>query len=249
MNSKVILITGSSRGLGAAAAEGFSDAGHRVIINYSKSRDEAEALADRIRSRRAGVEVMTIQADVSKRNDVIRMFDEVIARFGTCDALINMAGINMDGPFLDMTDERWNAVLGTILTGTFICSQEFARRYRGEKGHIVNIGAVTALRGRKNGANYCSARAGILNLTRCMALELAPNICVNTVTPGYMATEEVITRHSLHIKENYDKAVAQIPAGKLGDPDDIFKALDFLINNSSYITGQNFMIDGGFYMR
>ena len=116
-------------------------------------------------------------------------------------------------------------------------------------GHIINIGATTAIKGRKNGVNYCSARAGVLNLTRCLALELSPKITVNTVTPGFIETEEVMTIYSLHIKENYQKQVAGIPAGRLGTPQDFFTAMDFLLNSASYITGQNIMVDGGLLMR
>ncbi|MCU0847737.1 MAG: SDR family oxidoreductase [Spirochaetes bacterium] len=249
INSDVILITGSSRGLGAYAAEGFSSLGYTVVVNYSKSAQEAEALVHKIKSRLAGSEATAIRADVSKRSEVKGMFDEIYGRFGRCDVLINMAGVNLDGPFTEMTDEQWDRVVRTILTGTFICGQEFAVRYRGDNGRIINIGAVTATTGRKNGANYCSARAGVLNLTKCMALELAPGISVNTVTPGYIGTDEVMTRHSLHIKENHEKAVSRIPAGILGTPEDVFKAMDFLVRSSSYITGQNIIVDGGLMMR
>jgi 3-oxoacyl-[acyl-carrier protein] reductase len=246
---KVILITGSSRGLGAHAAYSFAAQGHSVVINYSKSEAEAAKLKQKIETDISNAKVLACQADVSKRDEVTGMFDSIYSHFGNCDALITMAGINKDGPFLEMNDEHWNVVIGTILTGTFICCQEFARRYIGENGHIINIGATTAIKGRKNGVNYCSARAGVLNLTRCLALELSPKIIVNTITPGFIETEEVMTRYSLHIKENYQRQVANIPAGRLGTPQDFFTALDFLLNSSSYVTGQNIMVDGGLVMR
>jgi acetoacetyl-CoA reductase/3-oxoacyl-[acyl-carrier protein] reductase len=246
---KVILITGSSRGLGAHAAYGFAAQGHGVVVNYSKSHAEAEAVVRKIKSDFLNARVLSCRADVARREEVKGMFDAIHSHFGACDALITMAGINRDGPFLDMDDEQSQSVIRTVLTGTFICCQEFARRFKGENGRIVTIGATTAIKGRKNGVNYCSARAGVLNLTRCMALELAPNICVNALTPGFIETEEVMTRYSMHIPENYQKQVSLIPAGRLGTPQDVFKALDFLINGSSYITGQNFMVDGGLVMR
>lgn len=249
MESKVIIITGSSRGLGAHAASRFASEGHTIVINYSKSREEAEELVREIRTDSSNENVVAIGADVSNRDEVRQMFDQIYTEHGTCDVLINMAGINMDQPFLEMTDDQWSIVINTILGGTFICSQEFALRYRGSGGHIINIGATTAISGRKNGVNYCSARAAVLNLTRCMALELAPSICVNSITPGCIGTEEVITRYSLHIKENYDKKVGLVPAGRLGTPEDVFNTLDFLVNSSSYITGQNIMVDGGLLMR
>jgi 3-oxoacyl-[acyl-carrier protein] reductase len=246
---KTILITGSSRGIGAHAALRFAQQGHRVVINYSKSNAEAESLLGKIKEETRNNDIEAVKADVGDRSQVKTLFEFITSRFGGCDTLINMAGINKDGPFLTMSDDDWDTVVQTILSGTFICCQEFARQYHGDSGRIVNIGAVTGLRGRKNGANYCCARAGVLNLTRCLALELAPKIRVNTVTPGYIETEEVVTRHSLHIRENHDNAVKQVPAGRLGTPEDIFTMLDFLVNGASYVTGQNFMVDGGYYMR
>jgi NAD(P)-dependent dehydrogenase (short-subunit alcohol dehydrogenase family) len=147
-----------------------------------------------------------------------------------------------------MNDDEWTKVISTILTGTFICSQEFAKQYNGNSGHIVNIGALTAIHGRKNGANYCSARAGVVNLTKCMALELAPRIKVNCVTPGWIETEELVERYQLHKDENYRKAVNTIPLERLGSPDDIFRMIYFIMNDSTYITGQNFFVDGGYLM-
>jgi acetoacetyl-CoA reductase/3-oxoacyl-[acyl-carrier protein] reductase len=249
MNNKVILITGSSRGIGACCARKFAEKGHSIIINYSVSDDEADQLVTSIQKDTDNQNVIAIKADVGVRTDVNEMFDRIYQEFDTCDVLINMAGINKDRPFLDMDSICWEKVIQTILTGTFNCCQEFALRFPGDHGHIVNIGAVTGIRGRKNGVNYCSARAGVMNLTRCLALELAPRICVNTVTPGYIGTEEVITRHSLHIQENYQKAISNIPSGKLGEPEDVFKTIEFLVDMSTYITGQNLMVDGGYFMR
>ena len=249
MNKKVVLITGASVGLGAHAAFRFAEKGYCVVVNYSKSVLEAEALVAKICTEIPTSIVLAYQADVADRKQVREMFDTVYRQFDRCDILINMAGINRDSPFLTMSDEDWHQVLNTILTGSFLCCQEYAQRYKGENGHIINIGAVTALKGRKNGVNYCTARAGILNFTRCLALELAPKIQVNTVTPGYIETDEVVTRHALHIKENHDNAINAIPAGRLGTPEDIFKTLYFIVNDSSYVTGQNFVVDGGLIMR
>jgi len=249
MDKKVVLITGSSRGLGAHAAFRFAEKGYCTVINYSQSRSDAEALLAKIDAEIPDATALAYQADVADRKQVREMFDTVYRRFNRCDVLINMAGINRDGPFLAMSDEDWHRVLDTIMTGAFLCCQEYTLRYQGECGHIINVSAVTALQGRKNGVNYCTARAGILNFTRCLALELAPRIQVNTITPGYIATDEVVTRHALHIKENLDKAESAIPARRLGSPEDIFKTLYFLVNDSSYVTGQNFVVDGGLIMR
>lgn len=135
-----------------------------------------------------------------------------------------------------------------MLTGTFHCCQEFAARYRGESGHIINIGASTGIRGRKNGANYCAAKAGVINLTRCLAMELAPRICVNCVVPGYHDTEEVMTRYNLRDPVGYSKVVDTIPMGRLGTVEDLFRTVRFLVEDATYITGQNLFVNGGHFM-
>jgi len=241
---RVILVTGSSRGIGAGLAVGFAQAGFRVVINYAASAAEAEQVRREIGEERA----LAIQADVSQRGDVQAMFERIDQVFGRVDVLINNAGINRDGPFMEMTDAQWDRVLATNLTGTFICSQEFARRYTGDEGHIINMGATTAFRGRKNGANYCSAKAGIVTLTKCMALELAPRIRVNCIIPGLIDTEELRTRYHLDEPERLAQMVGTVPMGRLGTPDDMFRMISFIVCDSEYITGQNFFVNGGYVM-
>jgi 3-oxoacyl-[acyl-carrier protein] reductase len=140
-------------------------------------------------------------------------------------------------------------VIDTILKGTFMCSQEFARRYAGSSGSIINIGAVTALKGRPNGANYCSARAGVLALTKCMAQELAPHIRVNTVTPGRIDTEELRVRYQLADAKNKSRLTQEVPLQRLGTPQEVADMILYLADAGQYITGQNFLVDGGLYMR
>ena len=247
-NSKVILVTGSSRGIGAGMVSGFAKNGFRTVINYSKSGKEAAALHKQIIETAGRENVLLIKADVSERSEVRGMFDKIIESFGRVDTLINNAGLNIDRLFLEMTDEEWQKVVGVNLTGTFICSQEFALHFNGEAGNIINISASTGIRGRKNGCNYCASKAGVINLTKCLALELAPRIRVNCIVPGYIETDEVITRYKLGRKENYDAAVSTIPLGRLGTAEDVFSMADYIIQNSSYITGQNFFVNGGHFM-
>lgn len=246
--SKTVLITGSSRGIGASLGIYLAQAGFRVVINYSSSAEQACRVVETITGQVGPGRAICIQADVSKRDDVQRMFEQIQVQVGQVDILINNAGVNMDGPFLEMTDEQWSRVTGTILNGTFICSQEFARRYVESEGHIINMGASTGFRGRKNGANYCSARAGVIALTKCMALELAPHIRVNCVVPGYIDTDELMTRYSLSDPERRQQVESTIPLGRLGTPDDICKTVLFLIRDAEYITGQNFFVNGGHFM-
>jgi acetoacetyl-CoA reductase/3-oxoacyl-[acyl-carrier protein] reductase len=177
------------------------------------------------------------------------MFDQACQAFGKVDVLVNNAGTNLDRAFLAMSDEDWDGVIDTILKGTFICSQEYARRYAGSAGSIINIGAVTALKGRPNGANYCSARAGVLALTKCLAQELAPRIRVNTVTPGRIDTEELRGRYQLADAKNKSRLEQEVPLQRLGTPDEVAEMILYLASAGQYITGQNFLVDGGLYMR
>ncbi len=246
-DSKVILITGSSRGIGAELLRGFAGQGFQVILNYSRAESEAETLQREVSA--SGGTVLKVQADVSDRTQVRAMFDRAEQEFGPVGILINNASLNLDGPFLTMDDEQWRRVLDVNLTGTFICSQEYALRFKGEDGQIINLGASTGLSGRKNGANYCSAKAGVITLTKCLALELAPRIKVNCVIPGYIDTEEVITRYRLDDRETRERLLQSIPLGRLGTTGDVFRTVNFLVNEATYITGQNFFINGGNYLR
>jgi len=244
--SKVILITGSSRGIGAALAKYFAEKGHKVILNYAKSDEEAHRLYDQIYSYNQNVQL--IKADVSDREQVKEMFNKAVSRFGKLNVLINNASINMDDSFINMTDEKWHKVISTNLTGTFICSQEFVFRFKGTEGHIINVASNSGIMGRKNGVNYCCSKSGVITLTKCLALELAPTIKVNCIILGYVDTEEVMERYKLHDPDNLRQLVNTIPLQRLGIPEDICKTVNFLINESSYITGQNIFINGGNYM-
>jgi NAD(P)-dependent dehydrogenase (short-subunit alcohol dehydrogenase family) len=245
---KIILVTGGSGGIGAEVVKKFVSNGYSAAINYLNSENIAIELRDNLINRFGNNSSILIKSDVSKRSDVNKMFDLIESELGTPSVLINCAGINRDRPFLEMTDDDWNSVVSIILNGTFNCSQEFARRYKGKNGAIINIGALTAIRGRKNGANYCSARAGVVNLTKCMAHELSPNIRVTCVTPGWINTDEVMERYELHNQEKYDATIKTIPMARLGTPTDIAGLIYFLVEESSYITGQNYLVDGGMLM-
>jgi len=193
-------------------------------------------------------QAIAIKANVKDRKEVNNLFDIALGSFNNIDVLVNCAGKNLDKPFLEMSDHEWNEVQSIILKGTFNCSQEFALRYKGNNGHIINIGALTAIKGRKNGANYCSARAGVLNLSKCMAQELAPSIRVNSITPGWINTSEVMERYKLFNQEIYEQILKTIPMKRLGTPEDVSKMISFMICDSTYITGQNFLVDGGMLM-
>ncbi|MEL7564869.1 MAG: 3-oxoacyl-ACP reductase family protein [Dehalobacterium sp.] len=249
-NSKAILVTGSSRGIGRELVKFFAQKGHKVAVNYAKSENEAQSLYDEISS--YNKDIILVKADISDRLQVKNMFQKIVQKFGRIDVLINNAGINMDASFMDMSDEKWQRVIDTNLTGNFICSQEFVFAFNNagneSSGHIINIASNSSITGRKNGANYCSAKAGVVTLTKCLALELAPSIKVNCIMLGYVDTEEVMERYMLHDKNYYDRMMETIPLRRLGTSDDVCKAANFIINESSYMTGQSLFINGGNYM-
>ena len=243
---KVILITGSSRGIGAEMARYFARKGYRIVLNYARSKDEAHQVYDEIYAYNQNI--ILVQADVTDRRQVKAMFDQAVGCFGRVDILINNASINMDSSIMAMTDEHWQKVIDVNLTGTFICSQEFVFHCPGGDGQIVNIASNSSLTGRKNGANYCSAKAGVVTLTKCLAQELAPRIKVNCIILGYVNTEEVMERYHLSDPINYQELVKTIPLARLGDPQDICRAVNFMVSESSYMTGQNLFVNGGNYM-
>ena len=247
--NKVVLITGSSRGIGASLATYFAKNKYYTVINYSNSKNDAENLYDSISKIVDKKYLLLCKADVSKRNDVNKMFKKIIKIFGKLDILINNAGLNIDKPFLKLTDNDWQKVLQINLTGTFICSQEFALHFgKRINGHIINVGALTGIIGRINGANYCSSKSGVLTLTKCLALELSPGIMVNCIIPGHIATEEVISRYKLSNQKNTSQEIQKIPMGRLGRTNDVCNLVDYIINKSTFSTGHKFFVDGGMFM-
>lgn len=247
--TKVVLITGALSDIGRATAQAFVRNGYTIVLNYRRQAERANAFAEALVQECKAPRAIAISADIRSRAEVQAMFEQAYKTFGRVDVLVNNAGINRDKPFLEMGNDEWDTVVSTIMNGNFYCSQEFARRYTGDEGNIINIGAITAIKGRKNGANYCSARAAVLALTKCLAMELAPRIRVNTVTPGRIDTEELQTRYQLDIAANRERLEKDVPLGRFGEPGEVADMIAFLATTGRYITGQNFFVDGGLFMR
>jgi len=235
---KVILITGAGRGLGEAVAEYMSSQGLRIILADKNKIDLRELNSKNI---------LSYQVDVSKRQEVKDMFASAYNRFKQIDYLINFAGINRDGPFLEMTEEDWDSVVSVHLKGTFICCQEFAKLKSQSSRHIINISAACGIQGRKNGVNFCSAKAGVLAFTKCLALELSPSIQVNCLIPSAVDTPEVRERYKLDTKEGFDSVVKGIPMERLGKTQDVIRMVDCILS-SEFTTGSTFYVNGGEYM-
>ncbi len=244
MNSyNVIMVTGGARGLGAAVVKKYIGKGWKVVVNYL-SDSSLEKIQREVEEIHGSSQVVFFKADVSKREQVKAMFDTAVEHFGTVDVLLNCAGKNQDAPFIELNDEMWDTVINVHLRGTFLCCQEYALHNTDKPGTIINIGAVCGMQGREKGSNFCSAKAGVIALTKCLALELAPRIHVNCLIPGSFQTEEVVERYNLDTQEGIEKVLKHIPLGKLGNLDDFTRIVCTMIE-SEYITGQTIIIDGG----
>jgi 3-oxoacyl-[acyl-carrier protein] reductase len=244
---KVVLVTGSSRGMGAAILEAFARAGAVCLLNYfddsaGQNRKDAEETAERLRKLNAVVHL--IEADVSKYELVGAMMKKVVEIAGGLDILVNNAGILRDRTLKKMTPGEWHSVLETNLDGVFFCSKLGAEVMR-DGGRIVNISSISGVVGFHGQANYAAAKAGVIALTKVLSKELARRgITVNAVAPGTIQTPMLGTIKPEVLAE-YEK---QIPVGRLGMPEDVAHAVLFLAcEESSYITGQTLPITGGWF--
>ncbi|MCI0370739.1 MAG: 3-oxoacyl-[acyl-carrier-protein] reductase [candidate division NC10 bacterium] len=244
LSGRVALVTGGSRGIGRAICEALADAGAAVAINYQGSERAAREVAREIAE--AGGIADIFQADVSERDAVQRMKKQVLARFGRVDLLVNNAGITRDRTFVRMDEEAWAAVLSVNLNGVFYCTKAFldGMLERGY-GRIVHISSIVGQIGNLGQANYAAAKAALLGFTKTLAKELATKgITVNAVAPGFIETEMVAAVP----EEIRGKIVTQIPMRRLGTPQEVAKAVVFLVSDeASYITGQTLNVNGGMY--
>ena len=242
---KTALVTGASRGIGRAIALALSSKGFAVALNYAGSHDAAEAVKKEIED--AGGKAFTVQGDVSKSEDVDRIFKTVKDEFGGLDVLVNNAGINRDALLIRMKESNWDDVIATDLKSDFLTTKAAAAMMmRERKGSIINISSVVGIMGNIGQANYAAAKAGVIGLTKACAKEMAArNIRVNAVAPGFIETA-MTDGIPEKIREGM---IASIPMGRMGQPEDIARAVCFLASDdASYITGQVLVVDGGLVM-
>lgn len=242
---KTALVTGASRGIGRAIALALAARGFAVALNYAGSHDAAEAVKKEIEE--AGGKAFTVQGDVSKSEDVDRIFKAVKDEFGGLDVLVNNAGINRDALLIRMKESNWDDVIATDLKSDFLTTKAAAAMMmRKRKGSIINISSVVGIMGNIGQANYAAAKAGVIGLTKACAKEMAArNIRVNAVAPGFIETA-MTDGIPEKIREGM---ISSIPMGRMGQPEDIAKAVCFLASDdSSYITGQVLVVDGGLVM-
>ncbi len=242
---KVVLVTGSSRGMGAAILEGFARAGAVCLLNYvddpaGQNRKDAEETAARLRS--LGATVHLLEADVSRYESVEALMKEAIETAGRLDVLVNNAGVLRDRTVKKMTPAEWHAVIQTNLDGVFFCSK-LGAEVMADGGRIVNVASVAGIAGFHGQANYAAAKAGVIALTKVMSKELARRgITVNAVAPGVIQTP-MLAALKPEVLTEYEK---QIPVGRVGKPEEVAQAiLFFACEESGYITGQTLPITGG----
>ena len=242
LNGKTAVVTGASRGIGAAIARKLASLGADVALIYAGNGELAEAVAEECRI--FGVKALPYRCDVSDFDRVKETVGQIRQDFGGVQILVNNAGITRDGLAAAMKEEDFDAVLDTNLKGAFHMIRHVSGlMLRAKWGRIVNVSSVAGLMGNAGQANYSASKAGIIGLTKSMARELAGrNICVNAIAPGFVETDMTNTL-SETVLEN---AIQMIPLQKLGKPEDIAEMVAFLASEKAdYITGQVICVDGG----
>ncbi len=244
LKGKVAIVTGSSRGIGKAIAVAFSREGASVVINSRKLGD-AKIVASEINSSTG--RATAIEADVSNSKDVKRLISGTVKKFGKLDILVNNAGVVSMGQFLELKEEDWDRTIAVDLKGVYLCSQAAAKQMikQGKGGKIINISSIAGTIGFAGTSHYAAAKAGVIELTKVMAIELAPyKINVNTIGPGIIETD--MTRDFLKNPESVKSFLSRIPLGRIGKPEDIAPAAVYLASgDSSYVTGEVVFVDGG----
>jgi len=241
LKGKVALITGAGRGIGKAIALEFAREGASIVVNYSKSKKEADETVNEIN--KLGPKAISVRADVSKKDEVENMFESSLKEFKRIDILVNNAGIISVAAIEKITEEDWNRLIDVNLKGVFLCSQAASKiMMRQKTGKIINISSIYgSIFGAQYVMPYCASKAGVANLTKSLALALAPHVQVNSVSPGNIDTD--MTRHAG--EEFLKKVINNTPMKRLGKPEEIAKVAVFLASNDSdFITGQNIVIDG-----
>jgi len=245
LKNRISLITGSSRGIGRAIALNFAKEGSDVVVNYVVNDNAAEEVISKIRS--MGRRCFSFKADVSKGDNVKKLFSKIIQEYGKIDILVNNAGITMDSTLHKMSYENWDSVIKVNLTGVFNCCRQAVVNMRENNyGRIINISSVVGIGGNFGQTNYAASKAGVIGFTKSLAYETAKRkITVNAVAPGFIETD-MTKKIPDNIKE---KIISSIPMKRFGDAEDIAKMVTFLVSDdASYITGQVFSINGGYLM-
>mmetsp|Transcript_21860 Transcript_21860/g.29745 ORF Transcript_21860/g.29745 Transcript_21860/m.29745 type:complete len:289 (-) Transcript_21860:208-1074(-) len=239
-DAKVAIVTGASRGLGAAIALELASSGANVVVNYAASAGPAEEVVEQIKA--LGMRAIAVKADVSQEDEVTALFKAAMDEFGQVDVLVNNAGITRDGLMMRMKTQQFNDVINLNLGGVFQCTKAaFKAMAKKRSGRIVNIASVVGQIGNPGQANYAAAKGGVLGMTKANAKEFSTRgVTVNAVCPGFIASD--MTKDL-----NLDGIITMIPLGRLGEPSEVAGMVRFLALDpaAAYITGHEFNVDGG----
>ncbi len=245
LEGAVVVVTGASRGLGSAIADELGRGGAKVVVNYSRSQEPAEELVKQLEE--SGTEAVAIQADVSDAEQAEKLINEAIENFGRIDVLVNNAGMNRDKTLKKMEIEDWDQVIQVDLNSAFYTVHAaLPHMIEQESGKIINMSSFVGEAGNVGQANYAAAKAGLLGFTKTAAQELARyGITVNALCPGFIETDMVADIP----EEAQEKLLKSVPLGRFGKPEEIARAVRYLVVDGDYITGQSLDINGGVYIR
>ena len=241
--NKIIVVTGSSRGIGAAIVKHLAKLGYTVILNYNKSEASAKNVESELKKQ--GYTVDVFRADVSKPMEAKNLIDFAINKYGKIDVLINNAGICQDKLFTEITDEDWQIMMDNNLNSAFYCSREAAKNMiHNKQGLIINMSSIWGLTGGSMEVHYSTTKAGLIGLTKALAKELGPsNIRVNAIAPGIIDTD----MNRGYSKEDLEELKNEIPLERIGTANNIAKSVAWLIEDD-YTTGEVISINGGWHM-
>lgn len=237
---KTVIVTGGSRGIGAAIVEELASNNYNIVLNYNNSEQSAKQIQNELKEN--GINIEIFKADVSKRDEVKELIDFTIKKYNNIDVLINNAGIDQIKLFMDTTDEDWKNIIQTNLTSVFYCSQEVLKNMiHNKNGCIINISSIWGITGASCEVAYSASKAAIDGMTKALAKEMGPsNIRINSIAPGFVETD----MNKNIPEEEIEEIKNEIPLGRISKPEEITKSIKWLIEDE-YVTGQIISVNGG----